>query len=327
MAMQGRTGPELVDWIRQSDEWKAKHPGGVPLPDVPGQTAPPPLPAESVRRKWRGAFCIPDALPGIPFGDGKRIWTPAFGCYAGTPWQDRIIDEFKKRRYTHFPYNWMGTPYRDQYPVMDSDPDRAYADLLKLRTAGMVPVVFVGQDDRGTDLSYAKAFAARCQALVPVVVPMWEINGPLRNANKDQEERDITSVTEQTHDLFPSALLYMHFTPGHGSASYRDEGAWWTDMFNRGIIRGGLLSQDWDPANNRPTPKEQAAAGLQNTAEHLRGRIGSFHCDLDNVAFEHTTTATFHQGMSEQEQRAYTDYLMAHAPGIVGFCDGGTVNG
>ena len=27
------------------------------------------------------------------------------------------------------------------------------------------------------------------------------------------------------------------------------------------------------------------------------------------------------------EQRAYTDYLMAHAPGIVGFCDGGTVNG
>jgi len=210
-------------------------------------------------------------------------------------------------------------PYHDHYPELADDPGRVRRDLLELLRDGFVPVV-CATDDRNPS-HVLEAFKANA-ALIPIAFGCWEVNGPLGDPDKAKEEAQITQLCRDVHAAAPSALQYVHFTAGHGSASYANEGGWWSQMFAEGTIKGGLMSQDFGAGV--PQDKTVAAAGLQDTAKHLRGQVAGWTCDLDNVAFEHTTTATYHNGMTEMDQVAYTDYLVAHAPLIVGFCDGGS---
>ena len=79
-----------------------------------------PKPPPASLRDWRGSFVIPGALPGIPYGDGARIWTPAYGCYDAT-WRAKLRDAYVQRGYTHFVYNCAGLRMRDDYPELADD--------------------------------------------------------------------------------------------------------------------------------------------------------------------------------------------------------------
>ena len=195
-------------------------------------------------------------------------------------------------------------------------------DLLELLKDGLIPVV-CATDDRNPS-TVLRSFRDNAE-LIPIAFGCWEVNGPLGSSDKDKEEAQITALCRAVKQAAPLALQYVHFTAGHGSASYSSEGGWWKRMWEEKVIDGGLLSQDWDFSTGRPQDRAQAAAGLQDTARHLKGQVPGWEgIDLQNVAFEHTTTATYSQGLSEMEQVAYTDYLIAHAPLVGGFCDGGS---
>lgn len=283
----------------------------------------PPLPDLDV---WRGAFIIPDALPGQPtfldkhgderlMGDGKRIWTPAFGAYS-EDWQDRILTRWGWRKYTHFVYNTASPNgvYHDDYPATADDPTRARRDLLKIRRAGFIPVC-PAFDDTLID-EPLRSFTENAD-LIPICFPMWEMNGPF-GGDTDRINRCIL----QTRQAAPKAKCFIHFTSGHGAGG-EPEGAWWQWAASVGVA--GLLSQDDGYQRNTLTgDPDGTAAGLEDTARHFRGEIAGWEgLHLLNVAFEQITTPLYHWGWSEQQQLWYGKYLMSHCPHIAGFCDGG----
>lgn len=278
-----------------------------------------PLPTPAQRRAWKGAFVIPDALPGIPLGDGRRIWTPAYACYSAE-WRKKIRDAFRARGYTHFPYNCAGDIYHQEYGFVADDPQRVRRDLSELLADGIIPVVAACDDIAPSVLPW-RSFTANAD-LIPICFPMWEMNGPLgvpvRQPDGSYAGPGI-DVIRNTRQAAPKADLYLHFTAGHGAPGYPEERASWRwvrDSF--GVM--GLLSQDGGYDRNRVTgDPEGTAAGLADTAWRL-GQEG-----LLNVAFEQTTTPVFHHwdGWNEQRQRHYGAYLAEHAKGIAGYCDGG----
>lgn len=261
-------------------------------------------------RKWRGAFVIPNAIPGIAYGDGQRIWTPAYGAYNDAT-RTQIRTEFARRNYTHFVYNCAGLPYHTDYPELQDDPERVRRDLTELRSGGIAPVV-VATDDRQPD-RVLNSFRANA-ALIPICFPCWEQNGPLNNDT--QRQRDLIVAVREAA---PNANCYIHFTAGHGSIGFpeRDQWRWCAEQ---GVF--GLLSQDNGYDRNMATGDPAGtAAGLADTASRL-ATLG-----LLNVAFEQTTYPTYNHTAGwddEVKQKAYGDYLMQHAAGIAGFCDGGS---
>lgn len=314
MAFEGQTGEQLTAWLHDQPEaiaYRAQPPIPPIIPDV---------------RKWRGAFCIPDALPGIPYGDGKRIWTPAFTCY-DADWQDRILTAFKARGYTHFVYN-IARPYHGDYPEPDplDDPARVRRDLLKIRAAGLVPVVAACDDQDGGNVVPYQAFVQNAD-LIPVCFPMWEMNGPL-GVDAMQGGQSVGRIADcvlNVRAAAPKADLYVHFTAGHGAGA-EPEGDWWQWFAALGGV--GLLSQD-DGYNRKPDGDPVGtAAGLTDTARHFRGEVAGWEgLHLLNVAFEQITTPLYHSGWSEATQLAYGATLMQLVTGsnIAGFCDGGTI--
>jgi len=266
-------------------------------------------------KRWTGATCIPDALPGIPYGDHERIWTPAYGCY-DDHWRARIRAAYRERPYTHFVYNCVGLPYANDYPELPDDPARVARDLDELDRDGLVPVVVATDDRKHGEL--ARSFVAN-GARVRVCFPMWEMNGVLHDDLAAME-----SCILATLRAAPQADCYLHFTPGHGSIN-RDEAAGWHWCQDHGTT--GLLAQ----GANRFPPEDPVTGGkgLDSTAIRLLGRV-----DLGappawaglhqlTVKFEYGVFAVYHGDVSEQDQRAYTAAFLAHAPHVVGFCDGG----
>ena len=89
----------------------------------------------------------------------------------------------------------------------------------------------------------------------------------------------------------------------------------------------GLLAQ----GSNRFPPEDpvEGGRGLDSTAIRLAGRIdlgapgiwAGLH--LLTVKFEYGVFDVYHGNVSEQDQRAYTAAFLAHAPNVIGFCDGG----
>ena len=266
-------------------------------------------------KRWAGATVIPDALPGIPFGDGRRIWTPAYGCYDDF-WRGRIREAYRQRGYTHFVYNTAGLPYRDQYPELADDAGRVARDLDELEFDNFVPVV-VATDDRRNGV-LASSFVAN-GARIRVCFPMWEMNGVLRD-NLAAMQRLIVA----TRNAAPQADCYLHFTPGHASISPDEAGGWrWSQ--DQGVV--GLLAQ----GSNEFAAEDPMTGGrgLESTAIRLAGRT-----DLGapaswaglhqlTVKFEYGVLEIFNGGVSEEAQRTYTAQFLANAPHVVGFCDGG----
>lgn len=315
MAFEGQTGEQLTAWLHDQPE------------AVAYREKPPIPPIIHNPRVWKGAFCIPDALPGQPagFGDQRRIWTPAYGAYPDT-WRPAILAAYLRRGYTHFVYN-IASPdgvYHNDYPALPDDPARARRDLLEIRTAGLVPVVAACNDANGGSVTPYASFVANAD-LIPVCFPMWEMNGPLGVdvMQGGQSMGRLGDCIRHTRAAAPDADLYVHFTAGHGAGA-EPEGTWWQWF---ATLRGvGLLSQD-DGYNRQPDGDPLGtAAGLTDTARHFRGEVAGWEgLQLLNVAFEQITTPLYHSGWTEAQQLAYGRRLLAavSGPNIAGFCDGG----
>lgn len=276
-------------------------------------------------RVWSGAFVIPAALPGQPegYGDQARIWTPAYGTYPDAE-RPRILEQFVARYPGGmFVINSASEfTYHSDYPPLPDDPARLARDLSEIEAVGLVPVVCATDDTKGGVLT--RAFIAN-GARIRIAFPMWEMNGPLPMPAYDPEtdtfQGPMVDCIKATISAAPYADVYIHFTAGHGSIGLPERKGW--EYCKRlGVV--GLLSQDdgfWREGHALDADPEGTAAGLADTAMRL-GTLG-----LLNVAFEQTTTPVYHkyQGWDEAHQQAYGAYLLAHAPGIAGFCDGGTV--
>lgn len=255
----------------------------------------------------RGAFCIPDVFTDIPYGDGKRIWTPAFGCYDKN-WQIRQLDAILERQYRWLTYNCAGKPYHDDYPELADDPVRVQRDLMLIRDAGIVANV-CATDDRNPSF-ILNSFRAN-KALIPACFVCWEMNGPFNDDVPAMKQAII-----DTHEAAPDAYLGLHFTAGHGALFEPEADAWrWCQA--HGVK--ALYSQDdhWDD------PKA-TGLGLQSTAVRLKGQIPGWEgVDCDNVAVEQETTALYHEGRTEAQGIAFTRDFLVYCPDVAGWNDSG----
>lgn len=287
---------------------------GVEVLEAPA----PPLPD---LRVWKGLFCIPNAVDGIPYGDGKRIWTPAYGCYDDF-WRQVIREHYTSRGYTHFPYNCAGLPYANDYPELADDAARVARDLTELESAGIVPVVFA-TDDRNPWV-LCQSFVANAAA-IKVCVPVWEMNGPLGNPDKAIEEQNCKDAILRTRNAAPNADCYLHFTPGHGSISYASEMGGWQWCQANGTV--GLLAQ----GDNRFAAEDPKTGGegLESTAVRLAGLTdqgapaGWAGMHQLTVKFEYGIYDMYHGNVHEDDLCAYTMEFLKYAPNVVGYCDGG----
>ena len=296
--------------------------------EVLEQPVPPPAPADL--RLWRGSFCIPDALHGIPYGDGKRIWTPAYGCYDEV-WRSKMREAYRARGYTHFVYNCAGLPYANDYPELADDGDRVRRDLIELREAGLIPVV-CATDDRNPWV-LCESFVVNTD-LIPICFPVWEMNGPLGNPDKAIEEQNCKDAILRTRDAASAADCYLHFTPGHGSISYASEIGGWQWCQDHGTV--GLLGQGGNKISNVDPIYE--GKGFETTACRLAGMVGYVVPDWDggavppawegmnqlSVKFEWGIYESYHSHVTEADLNAFTDQFMTVALHVCGFCDGGS---
>jgi hypothetical protein len=196
--------------------------GGAPDPnDITFPALVPTVPKPLPFAPFTGAFCIPGALPGIPYGDGARIWTPAFGCYRGTPWQAQMLAETTKRKYGWIELQVSGFPYRSDYPELPLDVPAIVADLVACRVAGL-RTILAFRDDQGPDLSYLAPLAAATQDLVDCVMGMYEMNGVFQD-----DIPTIASVLHQQRVLWPNAITAFHSTTqDDGGAGFGDSAFW-----------------------------------------------------------------------------------------------------
>jgi hypothetical protein len=269
-------------------------------------------------RDWFGSFVIPNAFDSIPGGDGRRMWTPAFGTYNDAD-QNRTIEKFQQRGYRHFPYDLAGWIYHTDYGYLPDDPARVRRDLIKLLQAQLIPVVAACDDaDGGSVLPFASFGANR--DLIPVYFPMWEMNGPLGvatyNGDGTFSGRIVDCIKNTIAAAHPLADGYLHFTAGHGSIGTPERQGW---AYVKSLGIKGLLSQDDGYERDRVNGDVSGtAAGLQDTAERL-ATLG-----LLNVAFEQCTTPVYHlwPGWDEEKQRSYGRQIRNLAPGIAGYGDG-----
>lgn len=282
---------------------------------------PPPPPVNI--KQFRGGYIIPNALPGIPYGDGQRIWTPAYGCYDEF-WRAAIRRAYKDRGYTHFPYNCAGLPYSTYYPELRDDSARVARDLDELEQDGLVPVV-VATDDRNPDVVLG-SFRDNAHR-IRVCFPLWEMNGVMKN-DTSRMQRLIAAVRATA----PDADCYLHFTPGHSAIGLPEWDAWkWCQQ--QGTV--GLLAQG--PNIISGTNPAFEGRGLETSAVRLAGLVGYQVPGTDDhvppawagvnqrtVKFEWGVWEAFHQGLAESAMRAYTDAFMRPAQHVSGFCDGGS---
>lgn len=274
-----------------------------------GADSKPPPPPPNLR-DWKGSFCIPD----LPL-NGQPYWTPSYGCWndADRAW---MRQRYIERNYRMFPYNCAGKPYGEHYPVLSDDPARVRRDLLELRNAGLVPVVFA-TDDRQPDIMLS-SFAANA-ALIQISVPCWEMNGPLQN-DTDRMKRLIIA----TRQAAPGADCYLHFTPGHSAIGLPEWDAWkWCQL--AGTV--GLLAQGSNTF--AAEPPDVGGRGLESTAVRLAGRtdlgapIAWAGLNQLTVKFEYGIKDAFDGNVREQPMRDYTVQFLKFAPLVVGYCDGG----
>lgn len=277
---------------------------------------------------WIGAFVIPNALPGIPYGDGKRIWTPAFGCYT-EDWQHKICEQIA-RRYPggKVPYNWVSLPYGEDYPELAADPVRARQDLSVIRSYGLEPLPVI-LDDRRTDTGYAQPFIDACGDLFRIYMVMWEMNMRLGVDEFDEASQRWRGIMFPAmvalHNWMPDHKMCVHWTPGHGSGGNPE--ALWMRHMSLGYAPQGIpamvkcvLSQ-----TDFFTDPVHTGVAIESSAVRYNGSIGGDWAGLSvlTTAFEQTTTPVYHNGWTEQQQVNFTSHMLPHCPSVIGFGDGG----
>jgi hypothetical protein len=272
--------------------------GGLPAPPLPFVP-------------FSGAFCIPDALPGIPFGDGNRIWTPAFGCYP-EHWQHRICDEMRLRRYGWLEYQVSGKPYREDYPELAVDPARVVHDLVLLRQRGLRSIMAF--DDTKEDLTYLEPIAAVTQDLVDCTMGLYEVNGVF-----DWDEDRVARVLERTKQLWPKAINAFHSTSqDDGGRGFGDKTFWlrvapFVDVYF-------LQQSAWNHSFAATVDR-----AMDFALRLIPGSNGWPKLKYGMILFEETTSVTY-RGLSETYGIHIIDQLLAAiSPRPTGFMDGGTV--
>ena len=265
-------------------------------------------------RQWRGAFCIPGALPGIPYGDGQRIWTPAFGCYRGTSWQDQMITQLKARSYSWLEYQVSGSPYRGDYPDIPFDVNAIVADLVKIRTAGL-SVMLAFRDDQGPDLSYLKPLADVTQGLVNGIWGIYECNGVFSD-----NVPVILNVLQQQRALWPNAVNGFHSTTqddggeGFGDLSFWQAAAQFVDVY--------LMQQSaWNHT------LQATADRAQDYTQRLIGGLNGWPVLKVGLILAEETTSVTYRGQPESYGVSTMDSLMGMiSPRPTGYLDGGSVS-
>lgn len=237
--------------------------------------------------------CPEDPTTGIRCGargiEAGVFFTPAYRNYTS---EQRALarQALLSRGYKHVPINVFeegGRWYHDIYPI----PTQPINDALhELWDAGLYPVCFVLPDGQlSADLHNLD------YSLCRIVVPMWEMNGPLNN-----DTNRINQAIAVAHTAFPTALLYVHFTVGH-AAGGSPEASWWTWAKANGVT--GILYQD----------DRSPQAVIERVSDFLIRMNGGYHnwpTGLDVILYETTTYRAFWEGMTEGASLAYNQAIL-----------------
>lgn len=269
------------------------------------------LPAVPVDYPFTGALNIPNAFTYIPYGDNRRQWSTAFGCYS-RDWQRQFLDNLAARNYKWQFYQLSGSPYRGDYPELSLDVARIVSDLTYIRSRGFGTIINF-RDDVGSDCSYLKPVADATQGLVDCVMGIFESNGVFQG---DTEK--VVSVLEQQHQLWPKAINAFHSTcqnnelPGFGERAFWEKVSPFVDVY--------FLQQDaWD------FPAASVANRAQDFCERLMNGVAGWPILRRGVVLaEETTTATYHFDWTEHDGIYKMQQLLSMInPRPVGFLDGG----
>lgn len=287
--LRGGTAETVRAWLRSTPEWAAHH-AHVDPSSV----------SEATLRAFKGNFGSIH-IPDLPYGPNHVLFTPGYVCY-DDQWRRRIRDEYKARGYTHFPISLFPGPiYYDFYPAWDQS--RINDFLRELWDDGLIPVCYDHSDDNvqapGVDPS-----------LVRIVVPMWEMNGPLSQLDEPQADQSfsgpITECIKRTRARYPDALCYIHFAPLHGAGG-EPEGPWWHWAKWLGVA-GSLYDCNTD-----------AQSAFDRAADFLV-RFKGYHgwpSGLDLVLHETTAYQAFHDGWSEAQSDAYNSDILRRSPAVL----------
>jgi len=288
-----------------------------------GRAPGPPVPPIGPWVEPRGAFCIPGALPGSPYGDGRRIWDPAFGCYE-LWYQQEIIKQHVKRNHNVLLYQISGFPYHNDYPELDVDPARTVRDLTLLREANIQPIV-IFDDRRFPDLSYLAPVAAATQDLVCGVMGIMEVNGVVRDVNLWMQ------MMQQQKALWPGATHGVHLMDVMGGESYgffKPEG--WAQAIGLGLDLFFFQAAAWLHSTG------DVAARAADYTRRLGGPGMNGYPTLPKgvVQTECYTSLTYREQMTEAQSISLNDQIRAAVPGkpdgryvsvpMTGYMDGGT---
>ena len=269
----------------------------------------PPLPFAP----FRTAFCIPGALPGDPWGDGK-IWTPALGCFPLEK-QNAWCDALLLRQYGWCVYQLSGLPYRGDYPPLALDIDRIVRDLKLLRRRTLRSIIAF-DDQRVPDLSYLAPVAAATQHLVDATLGVFELNGV---NGIDWDETKTASVLQQQHNLWPNAICGFHSTTqdnggkGFGELSFWQEVAPYVDVY---FLQQSAWSHTLDDTANR----------AHDFAQRLIGGADGWPVLRKGVVLAEETTSMTYRSWNEAQGMHVTDWLMhAITPRPSGYLDSGSI--
>lgn len=289
--------------------------GGIQLPELVPQC--PEDPVSHVR-------CEADDRR-VPVGLGAgALFTPAYGTYSVAQ-RAAIRAAYRARGYTHFPISIFCDAtrwYHGIYPPLDCTQRDLW--LQELRADRLIPVCFVLPDGAlSTDLSGVD------KTLCPIVVPMWEMNGPLAEVSAS-----INEAITFTRSEFPDALLYVHFTPEHAAGGVPEADWWtWATQDPVGPHVQGILYQD-----DRWTDPQAVKDRVLDFLLRLGGGYHGWPHPVDVVLFETDIYPKFWDGLSEEDSVVYNDQILEYLRGpecyqesgvtycgqLAGFCSGGT---
>lgn len=272
-------------------------------------------PSKDVLRAFRGNLVakLSFSLPYAPHG---LLFTPGYVTY-DEPTRRRIREEYKQNGWTHFPLNLTNhsTIYRNYYPQWSDDRINDY--LIELLTDGLIPVGYV-MGDHDT--------VVNCKAdpeLVPIVVPKWEDEKPLKRPALDAD-----NTFHLVRQKYPKSLLYWHNPPYQGApfVEYADWGLpqgdpginakVWRYMVHECGVQGLLFQgKAWEHDAN------DSISVLNSFRERLKHGVSGWPI-ADLVDYEETAFYLFNMNGSNEQALAWTQKIRSSVGELNGFGNG-----
>lgn len=223
-----------------------------------------------------------------------NLFTPIYNIQP-PEYRAAIRASYRTRGYTHFPIDLFTDNGRSYHDLFPQGPKYDLNTLLwELYNDGLIPVCFILEDHEHTVNVNVDP------ALVRIAVVKWEMNDP-DGGDTDLINRDIMAVRH----AFPHALLYVHFTSGHGAGG-SPEADWWQWAVNADDgphVQGNLYQND-----PYQTPED-----CINRVDDFLIRMGSGYHGwpiADVVLYETQTYTAFWDGKSEADCNAWNDRVL-----------------